>query len=95
MSKKILIFFLSFLAVVLGTIYFYLVATKKPVVNQPAAIANPASVYCKDQGGQSEIRNNQDGSQTGYCIFPDNSECEEWAFFRKECSIGQSKPTGS
>lgn len=47
-------------------------------------IANPASVYCEEQGGDSEIRTNQDGSQTGYCKF-ENSECEEWAFYRGEC----------
>ncbi len=45
-------------------------------------IANPASVYCKEQGGTSEIRTNLDGSQTGYCIFSDGSEKEEWEFYR-------------
>ena len=28
------------------------------------------------------------GVRCGYCIFPDGSECEEWAFFRGECVPG-------
>jgi putative hemolysin len=51
----------------------------------PAAMPNPASVYCEEQGYRSEIRTASDGSQTGYCIFPDGSECDEWAFYRGEC----------
>jgi putative hemolysin len=51
-------------------------------------VANPASVYCEDQGGRSEIVNNPDGSQGGDCVFPDGSKCDEWAFFRKECVSG-------
>ncbi|MFH1900147.1 MAG: DUF333 domain-containing protein [Patescibacteria group bacterium] len=47
-------------------------------------IANPASVYCEEKGGIIEIRQNETG-QAGWCIFPDQSECEEWAFFRNEC----------
>ncbi len=45
--------------------------------SQNSQIANPASVYCEDVGGILEIRTNPDGSQTGYCIFPDGTECEE------------------
>ena len=52
----------------------------------PAGIANPASAYCVEQGGTSEIRTAEDGSQSGVCAFPDGSECEEWAFFRGECT---------
>lgn len=53
---------------------------------QKQQIANPASVYCEEQGGKSEIRTNADGSQIGYCI-KDEKECEEWAFYRGECSF--------
>lgn len=49
-------------------------------------LANPASVYCVGQGGSLEIRTNARGGQYGICIFNDGSECEEWAFFRGECS---------
>lgn len=51
-------------------------------------IANPASVYCQEQGGRLEIRTAEDGGQAGYCLFADGSECEEWAFFRGECVPG-------
>jgi putative hemolysin len=54
---------------------------------QNTQIANPASVYCTEHGGKLEIRDGQDG-QTGYCVFDDKSECEEWAFFRGECVPG-------
>ena len=52
--------------------------------NNNSQLPNPASVYCKEQGGTLEIRTAEDGSQSGYCIF-DDFECEEWAFFRGEC----------
>lgn len=50
-----------------------------------ANIPNPASVYCEEQGYRVEIRAAADGSQSGVCIFPDGSECDEWAYFRGEC----------
>ena len=46
---------------------------------------NPASAYCVEQGYRSKIRTAADGSQNGYCIFPDGSECDEWAYLRGEC----------
>lgn len=58
------------------------VPTAIPQANMP----NPASVFCQEQGYQSEIRTAEDGSQSGVCIFPDGSECDEWAYFRGECS---------
>jgi len=48
-------------------------------------VANPASVYCEEQGGTLEIKTNEDGSQTGYCTLSDGTICEEWAFYRGEC----------
>ena len=50
-----------------------------------ADMPNPASAYCVEQGFTSEIRTAADGSQSGVCIFPDGSECDEWAYFRSEC----------
>ncbi|MFB0536537.1 MAG: DUF333 domain-containing protein, partial [Anaerolineae bacterium] len=52
-----------------------------------AGMPNPASVFCEEQGGRVEIRAGE-GGQVGYCVFPDGSECEEWAFFRGECAPG-------
>ncbi|MFU8840925.1 MAG: DUF333 domain-containing protein [Nitriliruptoraceae bacterium] len=57
---------------------------------QPAdpGLANPASEYCLEQGGQVDIRTGTDGGEQGFCVFSDGSECEEWAFFRGECEPG-------
>lgn len=52
-------------------------------------LPNPASKYCIEQGYNITIRTNPDGSQTGYCVFPDGSECEEWAYFRGECKYDE------
>jgi putative hemolysin len=57
----------------------------KPPSTETTEIANPASVYCKEQEGKLEIRKNANGDQYGVCIFTDKSECEEWAFFKGEC----------
>jgi putative hemolysin len=58
-------------------------------------LANPASVYCEGQGYTLEMRTGADGGQYGVCIFPDGSECEEWAFYRGQCSpaAGQAAET--
>ena len=58
-----------------------------------AYLPNPASKYCEAQGNRSEIRTADDGSQTGYCIFPDGNECDEWAYFRGECGPVVLPPT--
>jgi putative hemolysin len=57
-----------------------------------ADMPNPASAYCEEQGYRVEIRTAADGGQNGYCIFPDASECDEWAYFRGECGP-TSSPT--
>jgi len=62
--------------------------TTVPVQNMP----NPASVYCEQNGGTLEIRSDAAGNQSGVCIFPDGSECDEWAYFRGECAPTRSSP---
>jgi len=56
-------------------------------------LPNPASVYCQEKGYTLEIRTAEDGGQMGVCIFPDGSECDEWAFYLGECSPAGSTPT--
>jgi putative hemolysin len=53
----------------------------------PVGLPNPASKFCQDQGYELEMRTDADGT-AGYCLFPDGTECEEWAFFRGECAPG-------
>lgn len=44
-------------------------------------MANPASKYCVEQGGQLEIKNEANG-QVGYCKLPNGQVVEEWELFR-------------
>jgi len=53
-----------------------------PPEPKPVGMANPASVYCAEQGGTLEIRN-APGGQTGYCDLPDGRVIEEWELFRQ------------
>lgn len=50
-----------------------------------ARIANPASVYCEEQGGTVDIVDESDG-QVGYCVLPDGTRIEEWEYFRSSTS---------
>jgi putative hemolysin len=60
----------------------------------PANMPNPASVYCVENGNKLEIQTAADGSQSGVCVFPDGSTCDEWAYFRGECGpAAQESPT--
>ncbi len=63
--------------------------TEIPQVNMP----NPASVYCEQNGNSLEIQTAADGSQSGVCVFPDGSTCDEWAYFRGECGAAAQNPT--
>ena len=65
-------------------------ATKTSQANMP----NPASIYCEQNGYKLEIQTASDGSQSGLCVFPDGSTCDEWAYFRGECGpAAQKSPT--
>ena len=46
-------------------------------------MANPASVYCVEQGGESIIRKDKDENEYGICKFKDGKEVDEWEFYRK------------
>jgi uncharacterized protein len=61
--------------------------TEQAGLNEPEGLPNPASKYCTDQGLISEIRTAPDGSQYGVCISPDGRECDEWEYYRHECSL--------
>ena len=68
-----------------------LAATSSPDPSMP----NPAAVYCEQHGGQLKIVTAADGSQSGRCIFPDGSACDEWAYFRGECQPLSIEPTSA
>jgi len=66
-------------------------ATEPPPANMP----NPASVYCEQNGYELEIHTSADGSQSGTCVFPDGSTCDEWAYSRGECAPAAVEATAT
>ena len=52
-------------------------------------MANPAAVYCRELGYEYEIADTAEG-QSGACIFPDGSRCNEWSFLQGKCGQGHS-----
>lgn len=54
-------------------------------------LANPASVFCVEQGGTVEIVDEADG-QVGYCNLPDGRRVEEWEYFRSENPSATTEP---
>jgi len=69
--------------------------TATPSVTTPATtpassqMANPASVYCGQVGGTTEIKTDTAGGQYGMCTFANGTSCEEWALFNdKVCKPG-------
>jgi inhibitor of cysteine peptidase len=92
MKNKLL---LSIILLILSVLTLSACASKRLIPIPPsgnANMANPASVFCKDKGGREETRKSPDGGEYGVCIFSDGSECDEWAYYRGECSPG-SKST--
>jgi putative hemolysin len=67
--------------------------TETPVPTGTNEIPNPATVFCKENSGTSEMRQAADGSIAGFCLFSDGSECDEWTYFRGECKVGDSLKT--
>lgn len=53
-------------------------------------LPNPASVFCVEQGGTLEMRNEEAGTY-GVCKFSDGTECDEWKFYRGECADNKTQ----
>jgi putative hemolysin len=87
-----LLFILSFVLSGCGTRVFE-TQTEIPLKEPDIGMPNPAAAYCEEQGGQPEIRTDEDGNRYGVCIFVDGSECEEWSYFHGECQPGQLEIT--
>ncbi len=62
-----------------------------PTSTPQANLPNPASVYCEQNGGKLELRQDTSGGVAGVCVFSDGSECDEWAYFRGECQPGMGQ----
>ena len=91
--KKILIF--TIILMTLTACTTIQIQGTEPAPTEPAVVnlPNPASVHCEQNGNQLEIHTIADGSQSGICVFPDGSTCDEWAYFRGECGPATQEPT--
>ncbi|WP_199554935.1 putative hemolysin [Sandaracinobacteroides hominis] len=67
---------------------------EKPPETPAVGLANPASVYCVEKGGKSEIRTEANG-QRGYCHLPDGRVVDEWDLFRAEKSPPSDLPASA
>ena len=86
MARKILFTLFSLIGVVISASCNPKQISPTPEVNMP----NPASVHCEQNGGKLELRPDASGGVAGACVFPDGSECDEWAYFRGECKPGDT-----
>lgn len=58
-------------------------------------MANPASVFCWQQGGRLRIAKPDQGELT-LCVLPNGHQVEEWAFYRGQHGVGaHSTPSSS
>jgi putative hemolysin len=81
------------LFLLMGWLFLASCGAKQASPAPQAGMANPASVYCEKNGGKLELRQDAAGAVAGICIFPDGSECDEWAYFRGECKPGETATT--
>lgn len=52
----------------------------KPV---PLSMKNPATAYCVEQGGKSEVLQTAQGQQ-GYCTLPSGEKIDEWTLYQRD-----------
>jgi putative hemolysin len=91
--KRIFVFTIILMALTACT-SFRVQTSQSAATEILANMPNPASVYCEQNGNKLEIRTAADGSQSGVCVFPDGSTCDEWAYYRGECGpAAQKSPT--
>ena len=77
--------------VLVGVASFFTGPTRSPKSSPApagAGMANPAAVYCTKMNNRYEIRTAPDGSQSGVCILPDGTACDEWEYYRGRCPAG-------
>jgi putative hemolysin len=87
--KKVLIIILIIIAIALAY-YFFFMEKENPQENENQQLANPASVYCQENGGTSENIELLSGTNS-YCVFNDGSRCWEWPYYNGYCKKGDLK----
>ena len=87
MEKKaqknwILIIIIFILLLIVTVLLLYVLIRNQNVTSSSLPqIADPSAVYCQNSGYQYKIITANDSSQHGACIFPDESECDSWAYY--------------
>ena len=81
---------LLFVMVFCVSLFFSACSPQIDTPTSQADMPNPASVFCEENGGTLELRSDASGAVQGVCVFPDGSECDEWAYFHAECKPGDS-----
>jgi uncharacterized protein len=61
-----------------------IVTMASPTGGNATGMANPASVYCVQVGGNLTIQKDAQGNENGVCNFPNGTSYDEWALFRGE-----------
>ena len=75
--------------------FFALGCTASVGLTEPASssaqLANPASTYCLQQGGQLTLQKDAAGNASGLCTLPDGTVIDEWALFRRDHPVGGTR----
>ena len=79
-KRGIIVLIIIILIAILIYLAFLLTNYNKKSYNGGSKIPDPSMTYCKDNGYTYKIKNTETGEQ-GFCIFPDNSECDSWSYF--------------
>jgi len=74
----------------MGLVYYFGFYQKEGSEDQNSQLANPAAVFCQEQGGTLISFEFERGINT-FCFFDDDSGCWQWDFFGGECNIGDLK----
>ena len=86
-NKNILIILVVGLAVGGGVFWFVTRPKdlqKENVPEEVVGLANPASVYCEEQGGTLRNEETEQGTR-GICVLLDGTECGQWSYFYGRC----------
>lgn len=81
-NKKII---LSIILLLIISVFTFAYLNKENTIEK-VTIANPASVFCVENGGTLSNINTDQGTFEN-CTFPENKTCESWALFRGECLV--------
>ena len=88
-NKRVLYWIIGLIVLLVIVICLIKYSEKREASNNKniaAMIANPASVYCEDNNGTLAIKTDANGGQYGICTLKDGSQCDEWKYYRGECS---------